>query len=427
MGAIREIMREVTMLASFSEYSIHPKHPVALIGKSSDYDFVHDPLKVHVALFRSKKRYAFISYDLIAVDQTFLDRFIQRLNDFHKSYTCYIGAIHTHNAPAGTLDTSSPESPLYGLDYIFGPRNDEYIDYVIDQTIKAVHEAEKNFQNYQVDKKAFLLQDIGKNRNNPNLKGDPRCIVFRFVSQRETNILFHFSCHPTVLKNNALSADLIGGIYEQLKKECRHVLFFNGDAGDISTRFTRKGTSFAEIKRLADRFMEQYLAVDFEPVKETGNLIESKTGIWEIPLREPQDFSKIRSVIRVQKQESQSRAGNRMSRGDARLIESKLEGLRFAYEYAKHYQNRRSLKLRISSIHFFGEKILTFPGEIFSELIRKYDKLKDVYIFGYTNGYSMYFPDQQSFEQEVYEARASFLNPGAGERLMDEVIDMFYS
>ena len=79
--------------------------------------------------------------------------------------------------------------------------------------------------------------------------------------------LFNFACHPTVLGhgNRLISADLFGAAQKSAESATgAPCAFVQGAAGDLSTRFTRRKQSFAEVDRLGTLLAEAGVAVAAE-------------------------------------------------------------------------------------------------------------------------------------------------------------------
>ena len=83
------------------------------------------------------------------------------------------------------------------------------------------------------------------------------------------------ACHPTVLngENLMLSADFPGAL-ESCFADAEMVAFVNGSCGDMSTRFTRRESSFAEMERMAQLAADQLktLLNQPEPLSPGANL-----------------------------------------------------------------------------------------------------------------------------------------------------------
>lgn len=213
---------------------------------------VHDDIEVKTLMIESEQtRLIFIMLDLVAVDETFIKKLKHQLLEATGEKCEFIITVtHTHSAPAGTVDTST--GLLKGLGDVFGSWNEEYVLFIFKQTKEAVKECMDRATVSNVKFVDTVIDGIGKNRNKENHYADNRLFAMEIVNEQGNKaLLWHFSCHPTVLgmNNRMITKDFPGAVERELT-DYHWVGFLNGAAGDLSTRFTRKESSFKE----ADRF-----------------------------------------------------------------------------------------------------------------------------------------------------------------------------
>ncbi len=410
------------MRAGFAQKEITPELPVQLIGENRVAHTVHDPLAVHVGVFESEPDQPLlllVSADLIAIDGLLL-RLIQqklatvserRLRQAH----LLLGAIHTHSAPGGTVNTTDADSILRGQDRIFGKTNPDYLEKVADAALQAMGTALDKLEPVCVRLKRFALEGIGTNRDDSALPADSRAFGLAFVGACEQNLLLHFSCHPTVLKGTEVSADLLWGIGAALP-DFETIVFFNGDAGDISTRFTRTSTDFAQIERYQARFADAWIAVPWQDVSAPSFSIHSVTV--EVPTRSVLPLPDLTRALADADRAAAEAHQVHPNSGILRLAESRAEGLRAAMQARGALSRHISVTMPISFLSFCGLRIITYPGELFSSLVREGGWETLPYFFCYTNGYTMYLADKAAHARGDYEAMASFFGEGTGEEVM---------
>ena len=116
---------------AFSKTDITPNIPCHLSGflKERIATKVHDPLSARSILFYddiNNEYYLLIQLDLIATDHLLKDRLSELLNNLIKPEHIILCATHTHAGPMGVVEN-------YGMDDVFGPIDDDYLDITADR------------------------------------------------------------------------------------------------------------------------------------------------------------------------------------------------------------------------------------------------------------------------------------------------------
>lgn len=320
----------------------------------------------------TKEAIACITYDLVAIDQLLLDELKRQL-----LITCpdwdvqvFLTATHTHSGPAGTLDTH----PAYKQTWtpIFGESDEALLTDLVKKSMLLIQHCLKNQEPFRYQKGVSILEGIATDRNDARKPGDSRLgkVLIETTSGKQL-LLWHFSCHPTVLSasNRFYSADLPGAVAHELV-EFDQVMFFNGNAGNISTRFTRSDSTFEEMIRFGER-----IAAELRSISEES---------WETVAR-----------ISVNQQSV--------------LLKQKS---------ASNYLSISYHILRVDDLVF-----VTVPGEITSDLTKDLRENLGVFILSYCNGYEFYFADEACYRNETYEAQHSFLAPFEAEKWVEQVAE----
>ena len=412
------------MNLGFSKELISPKVPCDSIGKEKRATRIHDDLFVRVMIEKENKINIFLFYDLIAIDEYFINILKKKLKKNSIYYdNLTISCIHTHSAKGGTLNTRDKDSILYGTEDIFRKIDEEYMDFVFEKTIRAIDDAQKNIKEYEIYTKEFIAAGIGKNRNSIEKESDERVLIFKFVSKEDKIILFNFSCHPTVLpiENKDISSDLIHGLYKKFENDFSLVLFANGPAGDISTRFTRKKRDYEEIYRLIDIIYSEYEKVDFKKIDSLKEEIKITDFKIKLEIRKPKNKEVILENINRYEEELKDAKKRENNSKEIRYIESLIEGENNELNYLSSYSGKDFIDLDIKIMDFFGKLIITIPGELYYELGKKLVDKYNAYFFTYTNGYLMYICNMEAYDKGYYEASSSFLKNGQGEFLIDSL------
>lgn len=81
------------------------------------------------------------------------------------------------------------------------------------------------------------------------------------------------------------------------------------------------------------------------------------------------------------------------------------------------------LSLPVTAFRFAGLSFYTVPGELFSTLAAQ---MQGVAIC-YANGYYRYIADRSAYDAGYYEALAAVLARGEGEKLMEQIQNMYHT
>jgi hypothetical protein len=227
-------------------------------------------------------------------------------------------------------------------------------------------------------------------------------------------VLFNYACHPVVLgpDNYEYSADYVGAarslVEDELKTTC---LFLQGACGDINPYMdkTPRDQGGVEEMRKMGRGLGDLLV---QTARDTETTVPEHPSIA---------FEARRVPVRV-----------RWDIGDpeVRAVLSKVYGPRFDNVIARSIHNNM-VPCTLTTLLIDGELALVgMPGEIFvafQTAIKTRSPVKDSFLVGYTNGYHAYFPTLEDAALGGYGGKtATYVEPGAGERLTDEALITLY-
>lgn len=359
--------------SSSAKIKITPSYPVPLGGYALRDGLsvgVHDDLWAKVFLLENEKNcVALISLDVLGVDQDFTRKIrCQAKAQYNIApENIMVAATHTHSGPEWM-----PKNLFKGMAY-HGAVNEEYRKWVIKQVMAALGRAVSNLTEAEVGW-GFTHAFIGGNRRQRNGFHDARLGVLVAKNRNgEKNLLINYSCHPTVLDytNYLISADFPGAACRNLEQSgFQNVLFFNGSAGNISTRFYRSEPTFAEVERFG---------------KNLSEAVESLI-----------DFVELMPLTIIDSQEKHI------------LLPGK---------------NNRYIQTWIQWIRMDKLNIIGIPLELFSEIGAKLTSaLNPAFVVGYANDYLGYLPTNKAFEEGGYEIEVTSFSPEAGDVLVEEVI-----
>ncbi len=409
----------------FSQVDITPPIGTTLSGYECERisEGVHDELFARTLLIDFEgELFCIVQMDLIGIDEHFIEKIFHRVKDLGiKKDNLIACTTHTHSGPKGIFDETSildEES--------FGFYNYELVsDYVnkVEKCIRAAFDDMMPLERMEVG--SSYVQGIGSERH-VNTEGDGRVFVMKLIREDGKKVLlYNFSCHPTILHHDNLliSSDLPYGVLKYFGNSYDMIMFTNGSAGDISTRFTRQSTTFEEVDRIGKELGKAIENAIKDPIY-SGSINYFKTKRYRVSLK----FRDIHSVEEANrrhldaiKKVEEAKIAN-LPPSEMRLVESLFEGTSRDLKIAKTMKRREYLELEINIFRINDWNFITIPGEIFSNLSKPIRETDNNIILGYTNGYYLYFPDEKAWEKNYYEASSSYVKKGEGERLVSIIL-----
>ncbi|MGQ3480090.1 hypothetical protein [Paenibacillus sp. TY11] len=155
-----------------------------------------------------------------------------------------IEATHTHSGPKVST-TFYPE---------ITPSRD-YLQLLLDMIVKNTEFCLNNKMEAQAYYGTCEINGYYCNRNDKSLPFNNKGYILQFRNNSNCPLvsLINIACHPTVLAKDNLfiSSDYIGELREEyFNLNQAPAIIMNGECGDVSTRFTRKGDDFEETRRI---------------------------------------------------------------------------------------------------------------------------------------------------------------------------------
>ncbi len=392
---------------------------------------VHDPLLAQLLLLQSgEDRVVCIALDLLGVGQEFTGRVragIEKAIGVPGQCTM-VCCSHTHSGAAGFLPQAVG---------IMSAEDPELQRWVERKLVGAAVWARQELQPARLGVGIGHVQGIGRNRNDPE-KGvvDDQVIVLRIddAGGEPLAAMMNYGCHPTVLgyQNLLFSADYPGAARQALNDVYPDALFMytDGASGDISTRFTRRDQSFAEVQRMGRILAGEVLKVmQIIETQERASL-GGRTAAVELPYRAfpPADKAQ-REVERLQAElESLKAAG--AAHGDIRVATTRVEGAMAQVELAKAFAGHTHHDTEVQALRVGDLALVGLPGEPFTRTVLEIKAQSPhpyTAVCSYSNDESGYFPDAISIEQGTYEALISPYGAEVAERLRDKALNVLGS
>lgn len=414
------------MKIGFSQTVISPPKGIILAGYASKEPRknigVHDDLHCKAIVFDDdSKLYTIMILDIMCVDESLANRIADKLLNlgFDKE-NVIAAAIHTHSAPAGVFTGEGELAPLNNVsNNSVDEDKQKWLDTLVDKCVEAVIYAKNELDTFVYKYAHADLPNVGSDRNNGNVPNGRLHVLEFKTSSGKKLLVYNFPCHPTVMNatNLMVSADFIGHIPMNFKHDM--CIFFQGPAGDVSTRFIREESSFDECERLgkvaADAINEAIAGTEWK---------EQKSFSWykkliELKLRDILDEETCKKEVEQRQKELQDAIDAGITGKELRVIKSFEEGAVANLGYSNKLRNSglTSLHLPLTFIKFDDLNIVSVPGELFSKLIKR----EDIIYICYANAYYRYIPDMSAFEKRYYEALGSLIKPGQGEVLINHI------
>ncbi len=335
----------------------------------------------------------------------------------HKLGDLFVTASHTHAAP-------SLES-LDGKANTYGPTVIEALDRAIDQAADNLVPVELSM--------GCGTADLGHNRRHflpdgrvamqwrnvehePTSPVDKEYVVLRFdrADGKPLAVMLHYACHPVVLgpDNLEYSADFVGEACRTIEKDLgAPCLYLQGGCGNINPYVDKTPLADGGIAEM--RKMGQALAAAaIQTARATRPVIDGDTTLKfearTVPVR-----------LRWNIQDPEVKA-----------ILSQAYGARFDRYLAPMLQTGRVRPVLTTLLIGNAVALVGMPGEMFVQFqqdLKEHSPVPTTLLVGYTNGYHAYFPTIRDAAAGGYGGKtATYVAPGAGERLRDEALVTLY-
>ena len=382
---------------------------------------VHDPLWCKVVLLEQEgERHLLVVLDLLCADESLCGAIADAVSPLGiQRERMIVAAIHSHAAPVGLIPGAGALAQINAAILPENPGFGAYMQSVVDAARSAAQEAAATLEPFTMRAARGVMPPIGSERHTgETAQGTLSALQIRTLSGKNL-IIYSFPCHPTVLSaaNLLVSADFAGNIEPLLDVDMG--VFINGAAGDISTRFTRRESTFEECARMG--------AIAAEHI---CNLLNG------LPFEEPAPLRGLRKVITVPARQvvSQETAEKQLEEatanwqkameagadaGTVRILKSYVEGAGVNLEFARNMRGIRQFHLPVTVFRFGEMKFATIPGEFYSTLLPP-----DTAALCYANGYYRYIADCGAYDAGHYEALAAIVAKGGGETLSNMIRQM---
>jgi hypothetical protein len=283
---------------------------------------------------------------------------------------------------------------------------------------------------------------IGANRYDPKGPHDRSAgvLTLRQADGTIVAILFDYACHPTVLghANLEYSADFpaatrsvaAAALLAAQGVETPPVLaFLQGAAGDVSTRFTRRGQDFAEMRRQGGILAGAVLrgALESDPISAAVPAVHrTPVTVPTRPLPSAADAATALAAAEEAWHAERDRGGPHTPR--ARIARTRYEGaVMQAEQVASGLPTHLDLPVSVVALGDLAWVHLPVePFTCYASAIRGGSPFAQTRIIGYTDGYFGYLADAAAHDEHVYEASFSPFDPRGASVLIDAVCELLH-
>ena len=364
------------MRYAFSSFSINPHQPVRQFGhleQVSRIKKVHDDLCGRIVAFDDGKTlFINICCDLLALTYDYTQEIRKIANDcFGRETYVVLSATHTH----------------YGGD-ITDP---VYHDQLISRFRERIKELRFTEGKLRYTYRTVPYEAAGTSR----ISHHSALVILgllEFFDDEDNEILdiVSYNCHPTILsarETDYFSAEYPGYVCSRLSEETgAFVAFLQGAAGDVSTRFTRKGQHYEDVANLGDKMVDEIRKLKKNPAeKHEFSFIDFREKMIPIVYDySPVDLSRIPDDITAREKEAI---------GAGVVMRQKL----------KENQDKLGNELLMSKVSFGEVSVIYTPCELFSYYL-KYINTENTILSCYSNGYAPYILplDEVLFTYETF-------------------------
>ncbi|WP_373077829.1 alkaline ceramidase [Fusobacterium varium] len=398
------------MKMGYGERDITPEYPIEMVGFYRADNLskgILDRLYVQCALFDFSNEYSCIitidSIGFTVKDSDYLRDIIGKNLKITKERVmlCF---SHTHSAPNNGIERS-------------------YFAFICQKTLEAVNESLNNVIPVKAAWESFE-GNIGENRRNNSVL-DKRIGILKLSAFDNDNIkliLLRVTAHANILSsdNYLISSDYFGSVRKFLKEKYNcDVMVTQGASGNIRPLYRQKNTDFLEIHSYEYSLTQANKNIpSLEAEKSINKTVqEIYTGIDKIIYSLiPQKINRLNMFSEIKRFYSDVPT---IERAHEIFIEAREKAGIDGSDWLKEIKRlnaekiiRQHTDIEIQYFILNNGCICGVPEEIMCEMaLEVIEKTKNnqIYLGGYTNGCSGYFPTYEEFLRGGYEVIWSYL------------------
>ncbi len=409
----------------------HKASRLAGFAARRDVAGVHDDLYARVFSFHrddSAQPYLIIQLDVLNVDHLYMKALSDLLAPLGINEDNFIVfCSHTHSAQGGIFDVSSGHKSM--MREMIGDNDPELLQALLENSMVAIKHSLKNPQEFTSRIAHGTLDELGTNRHSPDMRSDQNVFLIEFtMADGAKALLYNLACHPTVMnhENMHVTADWPGAVNAILGSEYSMVTFFNGSCGDMSTRFTRKESTFDEVNRYGEIVASKLRSLLSEA--KAFDLSDISLSYHGITLQEA-EVDSIQVAGEKLAQAEETYAQKQTETDDVTILRkaySFVEGARMNYFRAQAFAGHTpgDFVVNVGLIRLGSLSIICSPFELYSVLAMQLKDCYNVEMFGYSNCLLGYMADADSYDAGDYEALSSRFAKGQGEVYIQKLMNL---
>jgi hypothetical protein len=411
IDAAQDTNNGVYFKAGAARRDITPREAVPMWGYGARHDMLSqgtiDPLYAEAVVIQAgASKLAIVGLDMgrSPVEKN-LQNIRSRIKERAGIEYSFIAGSHSHHTPV--LELTDQEGKGKGkFDAAI-----RYYKFMEDQIVEAILEADSRLAPAKIATASVKLEGFNRNRHSKiePKPSDRDLTVMRLddLSGKPIAVVVNFTAHPTMIPALTLkfSADFVGAMKQVIEKEMKSsAIFMQGASGDQSANEgANKGyQAFGE-------------ALGREVVKLTSSLTTQEVAKPSLQVKEERfkfssrvDFKNPFILTAYQKAFFPELIPN------------------FVDEYADGIRPRLTVALLNNEVALVG-----VSGEFFSShaiRLKERARVKQLFFFGYCNGYHQYFPTIEAVAEGGYGAdnTVSPVEVGAGEQMMNTALMWIY-
>lgn len=340
-------------------------------------------------------------------------------------------ATHTHSGP-GVFSSylKGAESETIG--------EGEYLGGVSEKIMGELERLTESARFVEIKRGKSQVSDIGANRNDPSGVYDSQinCLVFTDENREIVSRLVNYGCHPTSLgpDNLMFSGDFVGDALQRLDSSGGGIsIFLNGSAGDVSTRFTRKGRGAEEKSRFAGIFRDAAFWAQKTASPLSGETLSVKSVKVNVKYAEMPNAEDVERELSQIDEEIKRGRGKELDQGEMRRLESRREGALVRLFLAKSggidaIFGERKMEAEVTIVRLADVGLIFFPGEVMSRTAMdlKEDATFPLLITGYANDYFGYLVPGDLKGHGGYESMATILSDDSIDRIFSAARELIW-
>jgi hypothetical protein len=327
-----------------------------------------------------------------------------------------LAATHTHASVGGLTRFPVPGT----AENVLGAYAPERVDHFVAVALSAARQAFAAQTDVTLYASSVTTEKIVANRRDASGVNDPTVPLLLAIDDYGVvrGILFSFACHPTILgaDNRLYSGDLIGtacALYEKHMPPGGVAVGLTGAAGNISTRFTRRASTTAEVERMGGLLADALAYADLRLLSdERLACAQEEVSLPLKPAPDPDILQ--RSLAHAQKRLTVTADPQR------RVVEAEIEGLQVQLGMGAR---PRRLTTEVQVFRVGSTYMISMPGELFVEygleLVQRFAPVP-VLIAGYADDYIGYVTTPAA--DDGYEGDSAIVPPAAGMTLLSAAL-----